>query len=570
MTLKSPRPPARFLSFTQTIAPFPFRQPLLSNKDRHSISPFPAESTSSCSDKDLPQLCPPSTFSRALGRGSCLVTSTKNQDSNFVNMAVTTRSRAAKAPKSPIKAAPAAKKKAPAKKAAPKAAAVKKTPAKKSAVKKTPAKKTPAKKKAVVIDPVPLFEDGAQAIDYEETPVVEYKSESEREERLRRPAKRSIGRRIAVESFSESDSDSDDDESDINDPEALLQRGRDLLAGIERDLEAGVSTGPAPSPSMDVVETRISLLSKALRLPHNVSEAAQALYDDARKDWRFQSDNQRALVAGCVFLAARSAGEPRSFRQVMELTSTSKVEIGRIFKQLEWRQTSRHARGMPSLLPTPNVPLPMPALPDKVSMARAMKEINTVCDNWNTGEKVRLAAVEYYKAAEGLHIYEGATSASLIAACIYVACKRGGMPVIYNDVEQRTNVSRYDFGPWITELLKLPDPENPYALSHLEPTAHSGMVMGQIRKFCGFGNMPQGFYPDTVTLYRQFQRLGPVGNENSGTVLAGCLLMVCFDNNLPNTLKQFVQMTKNPQEGHHACLQGAEANRGRRDLACEG
>jgi len=65
------------------------------------------------------------------------------------------------------------------------------------------------------------------------------------------------------------------------------------------------------------------------QLPNAVSDTAKHIYKDADESRLFKGKSQEALIAGCVFLACRRNGVPRSFREVTELTRVSKKEIGR-------------------------------------------------------------------------------------------------------------------------------------------------------------------------------------------------------------------------------------------------
>lgn len=80
---------------------------------------------------------------------------------------------------------------------------------------------------------------------------------------------------------------------------------------------------------------QIGALCEGWQLPSSVSDTAKHLYKQADESKLFKGKSQEALIAGCVFLACRRNGVPRSFREVMELTKVSKKEIGRTFKLLE-------------------------------------------------------------------------------------------------------------------------------------------------------------------------------------------------------------------------------------------
>lgn len=80
---------------------------------------------------------------------------------------------------------------------------------------------------------------------------------------------------------------------------------------------------------------QIGAFADGWQLPTAVSDTAKHLFKDADESRLFKGKSQEALIAGCVFLACRRNGVPRSFREVMELTNVSKKEIGRTFKLLE-------------------------------------------------------------------------------------------------------------------------------------------------------------------------------------------------------------------------------------------
>ncbi|KAM3078667.1 transcription initiation factor IIB [Clarireedia jacksonii] len=73
----------------------------------------------------------------------------------------------------------------------------------------------------------------------------------------------------------------------------------------------------------------------AVNIPKNVSDTAKHLFklvDDAKA---FKGKSQEAIVAGCIFIACRQCGVPRTFREIFALTKVSKKDIGRTFKVLE-------------------------------------------------------------------------------------------------------------------------------------------------------------------------------------------------------------------------------------------
>ena len=79
----------------------------------------------------------------------------------------------------------------------------------------------------------------------------------------------------------------------------------------------------------------IGAFCDAINIPKNVSDTAKHLFklvDDAKA---FKGKPQEVLSAGCIFIACRQCGVPRTFREVFAVTKVAKKEIGRIFKALE-------------------------------------------------------------------------------------------------------------------------------------------------------------------------------------------------------------------------------------------
>lgn len=80
---------------------------------------------------------------------------------------------------------------------------------------------------------------------------------------------------------------------------------------------------------------QIGALCDGWELTTSVSDTAKHLFKDAEESRLFKGKSQDALIAGCIFLACRRNGVPRSFRELTELTKVNKKEIGRTFKVLE-------------------------------------------------------------------------------------------------------------------------------------------------------------------------------------------------------------------------------------------
>lgn len=106
-------------------------------------------------------------------------------------------------------------------------------------------------------------------------------------------------------------------------------RSRDLLRA------QGKSSTDKATKGLLAAYKEIGAHCDAVSIPKNVSDTAKHLYklvDDAKA---FKGKSQEAIIAGCIFIACRQCGVPRTFREIYALTKVSKKDIGRTFKALE-------------------------------------------------------------------------------------------------------------------------------------------------------------------------------------------------------------------------------------------
>ncbi|KAI9803017.1 MAG: hypothetical protein M1825_002250 [Sarcosagium campestre] len=155
---------------------------------------------------------------------------------------------------------------------------------------------------------------------------------------------RLVDTRSEWRTFSNDDQGSDDP-SRVGDSANPLLNGAQLQTKISGDSGSGRSRelSRAQNKVLNDKATKgllaaykeIGAYCDAFGIPKNVSDTAKHLYklvDDARA---FKGKPQDAIQAGCIFIACRQCGVPRTFREVFALTKVPKKEVGNIFKKLE-------------------------------------------------------------------------------------------------------------------------------------------------------------------------------------------------------------------------------------------
>ncbi|CAK7199186.1 transcription initiation factor IIB [Sporothrix eucalyptigena] len=79
----------------------------------------------------------------------------------------------------------------------------------------------------------------------------------------------------------------------------------------------------------------ISGLVDIMQTSNIVGQTAMHIYKLAYEHGQLKGKPRDAVIAGCIFIACRQCGVPRTFREIYAITHVSKKEIGRVFKSLE-------------------------------------------------------------------------------------------------------------------------------------------------------------------------------------------------------------------------------------------
>lgn len=93
---------------------------------------------------------------------------------------------------------------------------------------------------------------------------------------------------------------------------------------------------PRNFPPMEAFD-QIDALCERSGITKVVVDLAKYFFKEAHGGglYRHSCGNHNAMVAGCIFIACRQSGLPRSFQEISKLANVSKSDVGKNFKLLD-------------------------------------------------------------------------------------------------------------------------------------------------------------------------------------------------------------------------------------------
>lgn len=242
-----------------------------------------------------------------------------------------------------------------------------------------------------------------------------------------------------------------DDPSRVGDGANPLLNGSQLQTTIafgdgnarSRDLHRaqGKSANDKATKGLLAAYKEIGAHCDAVNIPKNVSDTAKHLFklvDDAKA---FKGKSQEAIIAGCIFIACRQCGVPRTFREIYALTKVSKKDIGRTFKALE-RFFAQDSEGKIAMASAAGGMLPSTDKYQTTTSTNAKDLCLRYCS------QLGLKSQQFVKVSQGLADkmstvgdLAGRSPLSVAAACIYMASYLLGKPKTAKEISQVAGVS---------------------------------------------------------------------------------------------------------------------------------
>merc|ERR1712037_243642 len=141
----------------------------------------------------------------------------------------------------------------------------------------------------------------------------------------------------------------------------------------------------------------ISEMADRINLPKSISDRANNLFKMVHDGKNLKGRSNEAISAACLYIACRQEGVPRTFKEIVAVSTVSKKEIGRCFKLiLKFHDTN-------------------------VEIITTGDFMNRFCGSLYLPRDVQRAATHIAKKAQDLDIVPGRSPISVAAASIYMA-----------------------------------------------------------------------------------------------------------------------------------------------------
>ncbi|TRY63995.1 hypothetical protein TCAL_00793 [Tigriopus californicus] len=208
-----------------------------------------------------------------------------------------------------------------------------------------------------------------------------------------------------------------EDRSRVGGPENNLLSGSDLStmigpstgkASFDSDGNAMYTNRRTVSSSDRTLLNAIKVISSMcdrINLPRTITERANNLFKTVHEGRNLRGRSNEAIAAASLYIACRQEGVPRTFKEIVAVSTVSKKEIGRCFKLI----LKAHDDTNVDIITTGDF-------------------MDRFCGTLGLPRDVQRAATHIAKTAVDLDIVPGRSPISVAAAAIYMASQASSDP----------------------------------------------------------------------------------------------------------------------------------------------
>jgi transcription initiation factor TFIIB len=148
----------------------------------------------------------------------------------------------------------------------------------------------------------------------------------------------------------------------------------------------------------------------------------------------------------------------------------------------------------------------------------AYQEISAMCDRAGLPRVISDIAKQLFKRTEDAKLLRGKTTESIIAACIFIACRQENVPRTFKEICALTKVPKKDIGRCFKILAQLLDNSN---------TSVSAMSSEKLMsRFCHHLGLPMEVERAATELIGRVKDVGTLAGKSPVSIAAACIYMV--------------------------------------------
>lgn len=180
------------------------------------------------------------------------------------------------------------------------------------------------------------------------------------------------------------------------------------------------------------------------------------------------------------------------------------------------------------------------------NLVQAYKDISAMCDAISLPRSVQDIAKHLYKRADDTKSLKGKPVESIIAACIFIACRQQNVPRTIKEICTLTSISKKDLGKCFKAIEKLLQAEGTNAPSGASqdqyvPTKATNAAELMIR-FCNRLALPQKIVSACQELAKNAQAAGTLDGRSPISIAAAGIYLISALFGIPKSPKQISEI----------------------------
>lgn len=186
------------------------------------------------------------------------------------------------------------------------------------------------------------------------------------------------------------------------------------------------------------------------------------------------------------------------------------------------------------------------AMKGERGLVQAYKDISAMCEAISLPRSIQDIAKHLYKRADDTKSLKGKSNESVIAACIFVGCRQGGVPRTIKEICTLTTIPKKDLGKAFKALEKILQAEGTSTpggamQDQYVPTKATNAAELMIR-FCNKLSLPQKIVSACQELAKNAQRAGTLDGRSPISIAAAGIYLVSALFNCPKSPKQISEV----------------------------